>query len=152
MPENPKRDFSILYVAQCWRSGRHLPSPPLKAAPQERVGLIQPLQILGYRAWAFGEDPRLSKRDVEYSVGGIVAAVREDMRATCEEHLIPCSGEAILINMFSCHIGFLWRRPHEDHATIDDRLYGWHLTATASNMPCCLLGDWNDIPVDAPLC
>ena len=100
-----------------------LASVKSKQLPQERVGLIQQLQTLGYRAWAFGEDPRLSKRNVEYSVGGIVAAVREDMRATCEEHLIHDSGEAVLINMFSCHVGFLWRRPHVDHEALAPHSY-----------------------------
>ena len=59
-------------------------------------------------------------------------------------------GRAILVNLISCHVSFLWRRPRAEHDHIDSMLHG--LIATFTDLPCCLLGDWNDTPQDTALC
>eukprot|EP00438_Fugacium_kawagutii_P011660 Skav217248 [mRNA] locus=scaffold110:333276:335795:- [translate_table: standard] len=77
-----------------------------RANDKEQQSLIAYLQRKGYRAWVQGTGAKRSQRNVEYSIGGMCIAIRQDVRGFLIDSLLREEGEAMLLNIGSAHLGF----------------------------------------------
>ena len=115
-----------------------------RANESEQKKFMAHLQNRGYRNWAQGTDPRLDRRNVEHSRGGVCVAIRQDVSGFLLDSFLHEEGEAMLLNIGGAHLSFAWRRPQPDRCNFDDVLA--HNGTELPLKPVC-----NDTPDDNPL-
>ena len=115
-----------------------LQEPNLAAAQAEQM-LIR-LGLCGYRAWHQPGSRSGTNR------GGLVVAVRDDMRASLCHQSVGEFGNLMTLNLEAWHLTVVWRRPSPDtgDASFVHALAEHH--ALAENHPWAAIGDWNWCP------
>ena len=89
---------------------------PRSALAHGRVKSSERLQACGYRAWLACTPPKTNAQGRAYSVGGILAAIRQDVRGHVMEQFLHEDGERIHVDLESLMISIGWRRPSPDNA------------------------------------
>ncbi|CAE7267424.1 NRT2.2 [Symbiodinium sp. CCMP2592] len=115
-----------------------LQEPNLDAAQAEQM-LIR-LGLCGYRAWHQPGSRTGTNR------GGLVVAVRDDMRASLCHQSVGEFGNLMTLNLDAWLLTVVWRRPSPDtgDASFVQALAEHH--ALAHNHPWAATGDWNWCP------
>ena len=98
------------------------------------------LGLCGYRAWHQPGSRSGTNR------GGLVVAVRDDMRASLCHQSVGEFGNLMTLNLEAWHLTVVWRRPSPDtgDASFVHALAEHH--ALAENHPWAAIGDWNWCP------
>ena len=106
----------------------------------------------GYRAWLLTPDSRRNHRGKEYWVGGILVAVRNDVRAHKIDEYREPEGESMLIDFEAFQVALLWRRPTPDaEDAFATQIHTWADTAAQRDREFLAVGDWNWTPGENPL-
>ena len=116
------------------------------AKQDQRPALIAHLQKRGYRAWYFGRDDLKNAIGVSYSNGGMLVALRRDVKGGVSDFVVHNAGEAALLDMglFSVAVG--WSRPKTETGVFEQHLAAWASLATQKGKAWLAVADWNELP------
>ena len=117
-----------------------------RAKPGQRRSLLDHMEKLGYRAWYFGCGELRNVNGVEYSKGGVLVAVRRDVRGGSSEYFIENAGEAVLMDFETFGVTIGWSRPNEDPGLFEQKVSEWAVQATRQGQVWLSAADWNELP------
>ena len=122
------------------------------ASPWQGKKLRERLEADGYRTWLACTPPKISARGHSYCVGGILVAIRQDVKGHAVEQFLHEDGESIHVDLESFVVSIGWRRPSTDNAGnwMEDIAQSC-LHATAREVPWLGIADWNLTPDQNPL-
>ncbi|CAE7489220.1 unnamed protein product [Symbiodinium necroappetens] len=134
---------SLKFVAKQSSKPHVIGLAEVRALPQQKPALLQHLRRLGYRGWYFAGDTLTDVRGRKYIHGGILVAMREDVKGNVIDSFIHAEGEAALSCIGSAQIAIVWRRPHAQADGFLDNFTPWIADSCATATPFIAVGDWN---------
>ena len=121
------------------------------ANPWQGAQLRKYLHAAGYKAWCISNPSQKDSRGREYTKGGILLALRQDVKGCMTDTFLHEDGETIHADLGSTIISIGWRRPSLDATgKWEEDLAATCLHATSTQRPWLCFADWNLTPDENP--